>query len=57
MKFKSLTNIESASLFGIVFLCACTVLTCYGVWWAYALLIISIFCRIVLLPFLPKKAR
>lgn len=39
MEFKSLTNIESAfrhlKLFGIVFLCACTVLTCYGVWQAY----------------------
>lgn len=39
MEFKSLTNIESAfrhlRLFGIVFLCACTVLTCYGVWRAY----------------------
>lgn len=40
MEFKSLTNIESAfrhlRLFSIVFLCACTVLTCYGVWRAYA---------------------
>lgn len=39
MEFKSLTNIESAfrhlRIFGIVFLCACTVLTCYGVWRAY----------------------
>lgn len=39
MEFKSLTNIESAfrhlRFFGIVFLCACTVLTCYGVWRAY----------------------
>lgn len=40
MEFKSLTNIESAfrhlRLFSIVFLCACTVLTCYSVWRAYA---------------------
>lgn len=39
MEFKSLTNIESAfrhlRIFVIVFLCACTVLTCYGVWRAY----------------------
>lgn len=40
MEFKSLSNIESSfkhlRLFGIVFLCMCTLLTGYSVWKAYS---------------------
>lgn len=40
MEFKSLSNIESSfkqlRLFGIVFLCMCTLLMCYSVWKAYS---------------------
>ena len=39
MQFKSLKNIESSfrqlRLFGIVYLCACTLLVGYSVWKAY----------------------
>lgn len=40
MEFKSLKNIESSfrqiRLFGIVFLCMCSVVMCYSVWKAYS---------------------
>lgn len=40
MEFKSLSNIESSfkhlRLFGIVFLCMCTLVMCYSVWKAYS---------------------
>lgn len=40
MEFRSLSNIESSfkhlRLFGIVFLCMCTLLMCYSVWKAYS---------------------